>query len=516
MIARYDPLLRLLRLASGSRPLRGRLLLAVAAGAAATGCGVALLAVSGFLLARASQHPGIVAIAAAVVAVRALSAGRGVSRYLERLASHDAAFRVLAHVRVRIYRRLERLAPAGLAAFSSGDLLARLVSDVDATQDLFIRGIAGPLAAALVGAGSVVACLLILAPAGAVLAAGLLVAGIGVPVLAARAARGAARRAAPARGHLAASLTDLLAGAAELHAYGARETALASVTVADADLTRQADRNAMVSGLSAGLSSAVAGLTVWGVLLLGVAATGGGVLTRVPLAVLTLTALASFEAVTALPAAAVQLGQARVSAGRIAAVLDAPDPVREPVAPRPLPSGPISVRLRGAQVRYRPDGPAALDGIDLDLLPGRRVALTGPNGAGKSTVASVLLRFAEVTSGRVTLNGHDLASYSADEVPHQDRRLPAGSAHLRRVPSRQPSPGPAGGHRRAAGRGRGPGQVAGLDRVAAAALGHPGRRPRGRAVRRPAPAAGRSPGPARRSGSADTRRTHGPPRSRNP
>jgi ATP-binding cassette, subfamily C, bacterial CydC len=416
MIARYDPLLRLLRLALGSRPLRGRLLLAVAAGAAATGCGVALLAVSGFLLARASQHPGILAISAAVVAVRALSAGRGVSRYLERLASHDAAFRVLARVRVRIYRRLERLAPAGLAEFSSGDLLARLVSDVDATQDLFIRGIAAPLAAAVVGAGSVVVCLLILAPAGAVLAAGLLVAGIAVPVLAARAARGAARRVAPARGQLAASLTDLMAGAAELHAYGARETALASVTVADADLTRQADRNAMVSGLSAGLSSVTAGLTVWGVLLLGVAATGGGALTRVPLAVLTLTALASFEAVTTLPAAAVQLGQARVSARRIAALLDAPDPVREPLAPRPLPGGPISVRLRGAQVRYRPGGPAALDGIDLDLLPGRRVALTGPNGAGKSTVASVLLRFADLTAGTVTLNGHDLASYSADDI----------------------------------------------------------------------------------------------------
>ena len=177
-----DPLLRLLALA---RPLRGRLLLAVAAGAAATGCGVALLAVSGFLLARASQHPSIIAISAAVVAVRALSAGRGVFRYLERLTSHDAAFRILADVRVSIYRRLERLAPAGLTALRSGDLLARLISDVDATQDLFIRGITPPLAAALVGAGAVTACLLILAPAGAMLAAGLLAAGIGIPVLAA-------------------------------------------------------------------------------------------------------------------------------------------------------------------------------------------------------------------------------------------------------------------------------------------------------------------------------------------
>jgi len=408
-----DPLLRLLALA---RPLRGQLMLAVAAGAAATGCGVALLAVSGFLLARASQHPNIIAISAAVVAVRALSAGRGVSRYFERLTSHDAAFRILADVRVSIYRRLERLAPAGLTAFSSGDLLARLVSDVDATQDLFIRGITPPLAAALVGAGAVTACLLILAPAAAVLAAGLLAAGIVVPVFAAMTARGAARRIAPARGQMAATFTDLLAGAADLHAFGAEETALAAVTAADADLTRQARRNSAVSGLSTGLSSAIAGLTLWGVLLLGVAATGDGALTRVPLAVVTLTALASFEAVTLLPAAAIQLGQARRSARRIAAVLDAPDPVREPVTPRPLPDGPVRVRLRGAQVRYQPGGPAALDGIDLDLLPGRRVALVGPSGAGKSTVAAVLLRFVGLTAGKATLNGHDLASYAADDV----------------------------------------------------------------------------------------------------
>jgi ATP-binding cassette, subfamily C, bacterial CydC len=410
---RRDPLLRLLALA---RPLRGQLLLAVAAGATATACGIALLAVSGFLLARASQHPNIIAISAAVVAVRALSAGRGVSRYFERLASHDAAFRILADVRVSIYRRLERLAPAGLTAFSSGDLLARLVSDVDATQDLFIRGITPPLAAALAGAGAVVACLLILAPAGAALAAGLLAAGIGIPVLAALTARGAARRIAPARGQLAATFTDLLAGAADLHAFGAQETALVAVTAADDDLTRQARRNATVSGLSTGLSSAIAGLTLWGVLLLGVAATGDGALTRVPLAVLTLTALASFEAVTMLPAAAIQLGQARQSAGRIAAVLDAPDPVREPVTPRPLPDGPVRVTLRNVRVCYQPGGPDALDGIDLDLAPGRRVALVGPNGAGKSTVAAVLLRFVDLTAGTATLNGHDLASYAADDV----------------------------------------------------------------------------------------------------
>src|ERR1700683_2000172 len=165
LTAARRPLLRLLLLA---RPMRRELLFAVLAGAVGCGCGVALLATSGFLLARASQHPNIVAISIAVVLVRAFSVGRGLLRYLERLFSHDVAFRVLADVRVAIYRRLERLAPAGMdprTAFRSGDLLTRLISDVDTTQDLFIRGIAPPLTAALVGAGATTAMLLIFAPA---------------------------------------------------------------------------------------------------------------------------------------------------------------------------------------------------------------------------------------------------------------------------------------------------------------------------------------------------------------
>ncbi len=407
------PLLRLLWLA---RPLRVRLAISVLAGAAATGCGVALLATSGFLLARASEHPSILAISVAVVAVRALSIGRGVSRYLERLTSHDVAFRVLADIRVAIYRRLERLAPAGLAAFRSGDLLAALISDVDATQDLFIRGIGPPLAAALVGASAVAACLLILLPAGGVLALGLLAAGAAVPLFAVAASRRAARATAAARGELSAAVADLLSGAADLQAFGAQDAALAAVADADGALTAQSRRLAVATGLGSALMAGLSGLTLWGVLILGVAAVGNGTLTRVPLAVLTLTAMASFEAVAAMPAAALQLASARASAIRVGAILDAPDPVVEPLPARPLPAAPWHVHLAGVQVRYEPDGPLALDGLDLDLPPGRRVALIGPSGAGKSTVATVLLRFRDTVGGTVTLNGADLASYSAEAV----------------------------------------------------------------------------------------------------
>jgi thiol reductant ABC exporter CydC subunit len=388
----------------------------VLAGAAATGCGVALLAVSGFLLARASQHPGILAISVAVVAVRGLSAGRGVFRYLDRLFSHDVAFRVLADVRTAVYRGAERLAPAGLGAFRSGDLLARLVSDVDATQDLFLRGVGPPLAAAVAGGAAVAACLLLLAPAGAVLALGLLTGGIVVPAATVAASRRSTRHAAPARGELGAALTEILSGAADLHAFGAQDDALAALAATDARLTGLERRSAVAASAGAGLLMLVSGLTVWGVLVLGVAAVSGGTLGRVPLAVITLTALASFEAVTAMPAAALQLGSARASARRLAAIHDAPSPVTEPADPRPLPGGPVAVRLRGVRVRYAADAPLALDGLDLDLAPGRRVGLVGPVGAGKSTVAALLLRFCDPAGGTVTLGGAQLASYRADDV----------------------------------------------------------------------------------------------------
>ena len=410
---RGDSLVRVLWL---GRPLRRRLVLAVLASAVATGCGIALLGTSGFLLARASQHPNILAIAIAVVAVRGLSVGRGVFRYVERLASHDAAFRILADIRVATFGRLERLAPAGLRTLRPGDMLARLVSDVDATQDLFLRGVAPPAAAILAGTGAVIACLLILPPAGAALAVGLLAAGTLVPWLAAARARQAGLRLAPARGEFTAHFTDLMSGAADLHAYGAVDAAASRAAGAGTRLAGMERRAASGMGLGTGLSSAAAGLTVWAVLGLAVAATGTGALTRVPLAVVTLTALAAFEAVTALPTAAIQLGQARASAARLTAIADTPDPVGDPAAPLPLPAGPVRVRLRGAQVRYEPGGPLALDGVDLDLAPGKRVALVGPSGAGKSTVAAVLLRFCDLSGGAATLNGHDLAAYATDDI----------------------------------------------------------------------------------------------------
>jgi ATP-binding cassette subfamily C protein CydC len=419
MTTTTHPVLRLLALA---QPLRGRFVLAVLAGAATIGCGVGLFAASGFLIARAAEHPPIIALSLAVVAVRALGIGRGVFRYAERLVGHDAAFRILADVRVRVYARLERLAPAGLREFRSGDLLARLVSDVDKTQDLFLRGLAPPLVAALVSAGAVVGCLALFAPAASALAVGLLLAGIALPALAAALARRAGQRTATVRGRLGTEVVDALSGSAELHAFGAQDAALARLAATDAALTRLARRTAVAHAAAAGLGTALTGLTVWAVLLLGVAAVSGGSLGPVPLAVLVLTALATFEAVAPLPAAAAELGEVRAAATRLHAVLDAPEPVHEPTTPLPPPTPPITLRLHGVTVRYQADGPDVLTDVGLDLPPGRRVAVVGASGAGKSTLASVLVRFLAPRAGSVTLNGIPIGQLRGAQV----RRLVGG------------------------------------------------------------------------------------------
>jgi ATP-binding cassette subfamily C protein CydCD len=415
------------RALSGAR--RGRLGLALLLSALALGSAVGLMATSGYLISRASEQPPVLYLMVAVTATRAFGIGRAVFRYAERLVSHDAVLRMLADTRVAVYRRLERLAPAGLRRSRRGDLLTRLVSDVDALQDYWLRWLLPVGSALVVSLASVVFTAWLLPEAGAVLAVGLLAAGAGVPLVTAAVARRAERRLAPARGVLATRVADLLTGTAELTVAGALPGRAAEARRADGTLTRIASRAATATALGDGLTALVSGLTVAGAALVGVQAVADGRLAGVAVAVVVLTPLAAFEAVLGLPLAVQYRQRVRRSAERVHEVLDAPEPVREPEAPRQAPASPFPVVLKGLAARHAGQDRDALAGLDLTLAEGRRVAVVGPSGSGKTTLAQVLLRFLDPDAGSYTLAGVDACALAGDDV----RRLVglcAQDAHL--------------------------------------------------------------------------------------
>ncbi|MET9507088.1 thiol reductant ABC exporter subunit CydD [Streptomyces flavidovirens] len=417
------------RVREAAGELRGRLGLALGLGSLALGSAVGLMAVSGWLISRASEQPPVLYLMVAVTATRAFGIGRAVFRYAERLVAHDAVLRMLAEMRVAVYRRLERIAPAGLRETRRGDLLSRLVADVDALQDYWLRWLLPVGSAVLVGAGSVGFTAWLLPEAGAVLAAGLLVAGVGVPWLSGACARRAERQLAPARGVLATRVADLLGGTAELTVAGALKRRMAGVREADGVLTRIASRGATATALGGGLSSLACGLTVVFAALAGVQAVHDGRLSGVTLAVVVLTPLAAFEAVTGLPLAVQYRQRVKRSAERVYEVLDAPVPVREPQTPAARPASPFPLEMRGIGARYAGQDRDALAGLDLTLEAGRRIAVVGPSGAGKTTLAQVLLRFLDARAGTYTLGGTDAAELDGDDV----RRLVglcAQDAHL--------------------------------------------------------------------------------------
>ena len=408
---------------------RSRVAAVVALGSLTVIFGVGLMATAGYLISRAAERPAVLSLTVAIVGVRFFGLARPLVRYVERLTSHDVALRALERARLRVYERLERLAPTQLGTERRGDLLTRLVSDVDALQNLHLRGIAPPLVALFAGTAAVGAAAAFQPEAALVLGAGLLVGGVAVPLAAVALTRRASRRRADARGDLTSELVETLAGSAELVAFGCEDERLRRLRSADRRLVRISRRSALADGTGDGLRLLVTGATVVGVLAVAVSAHTGGNLNRVLIALLALLALASFEAVQPLPEALRELGVTLAAGKRVLELTDREPAMVDPEQPLPPPIPPFTLALENVRVRYAPRERPALNGFSMRLEPGRRVVLLGRSGAGKSTVVNVLLRFVDPERGYFTIAGEDARHYRQEDV----RRLIAVAgqdAHL--------------------------------------------------------------------------------------
>ncbi|WP_235036669.1 thiol reductant ABC exporter subunit CydC [Actinomadura sp. K4S16] len=403
------------------RPHAVRLVAAGAAGAAAELCGLGLIAAAAWLIARASQRPELAALSLAIAAVRGFALAKGSLRYVERLAGHDAALRALAELRGRVFDALAAARP-GARRVRDGEALTRMVSDVDAVQDLLLRCVLPAAASVVCGAAGVAVCALVDVPAAVVLAVGLLVAGVVVPVAAAVAGGRAAARMAAGREVLAVRALDVLEGARDLAVFGASGRFAERAE----DAARRLER-AERSAVRVSAAVAAAGFAVQGVAVAAVAWAGlrAGV-DEVGAAVLALTALVAVESVLPLAGAAQRLREVLPAVRRVGAVLAAP-PAPRAARAGVVPRGPLEVELLGVRVAYG-EG-VALDGVDLRVERGRRVAVVGASGAGKSTLLAAVAGEVPLVSGAVVLGGRELGRYAPDEVRGAVRGL-AQDAHV--------------------------------------------------------------------------------------
>lgn len=392
---------------------------------------VALLAISGwFITAMAIAGASGVAINYFTPAalIRTSAIGRTAGRYLERLITHEATLRQLAGLRVWFYRHLEPLAPARLMQYHSADLLSRIRADIDALDNLYVRVLVPVLVAFTAGLGFFAFTALFDLGLALVLLALLLVAGVLVPAITRKLGATPGRRLVETEAALRQVAVDGTQGLSELLIYGAAEEQARRLDRLSHTLVAEQDRMSRIAGLSTGAMGLSANLGLWGTLWLGIPLVATGELAPPQLAMLALFALAAFEAVAPLPPAFQQLGQTLTAARRLFALVDAEPAVREPTGPSPQPAD-NGLLIRDLRFTYPGAGRPALDGLDLDLEPGRRVAIVGATGSGKSTLLNLLLRFWAPDSGEMRLGGSPLSAFRGEDL-RERIALVSQHAHL--------------------------------------------------------------------------------------
>jgi ATP-binding cassette, subfamily C, bacterial CydCD len=406
----------------------GWVALSILLGALTVGSNVGLMGTSAFLISAAALHPELGTLQVAIVGVRFFGIARGVFRYSERLSTHNVTFRLLARLRAWFYRALEPLAPARLMDYRSGDLLSRIISDVETLENFYVRAVAPPLVATVVAVGMTFFFGWYDLPLAWVYLAFLIVLGIGIPLLSWAISRAAGTELVSRRAALQARLVDGIQGLAEILAFG-RGSDYSEILLSEGRDYGQTQRLlASRTGFSSALTTLLVNLGMLAVLVLAIPLVTAGQLPGVMLAVLTLSALAGFEAVMPLPLAAQTLSSSLQSARRLFEVVDAKPVVRDPqvMNRETLPQDHTTnnefritdyrLQLSDLTFYYPNSHTPAIWNISFQLDPGKRIAIVGPSGAGKSTLVHLLLRFWEYSQGRILLDGRDFHEFPQEQA----------------------------------------------------------------------------------------------------
>ncbi len=404
-----------LRLTALVKPYFWWMALAALIGFATTGSSIGLLMTSGYIIAKAALQPPMAALQLSILGVRVFGLARGVLRYAERLISHNITFKILAKLRLWFYDAIEPLAPARLMHFKSGDLLQRIVDDIQSLENIYTRVLGPPLTALLVallmwfllGMYSLQAALLIMLFH--------LLAGIGVPLLTTWLSRGLSVGVMNHKTVQQILALDLFQGIGELQVYGKLPEHLAQMRSAEKSKLLLQRKNALIEGMHDSLTGMLMNGAVIAILWALIPAVSSGGMNGISLAIITLAVIASFEPFLPLPATVKHLEADKHAGERLFEILDAKPETEAPAIPLPFPSN-HDIRVEHLSFTYPGSLSKTLDSISFSLPVGQHIALVGPSGAGKSTITSLFMRFWNSTEGQITLGGLNINLFDPEEV----------------------------------------------------------------------------------------------------
>jgi ATP-binding cassette subfamily C protein CydC len=394
---------------------KGWMVLAVLLGFLTIGSGIGLMMTSAYIIAKAALQPSIAELQLGIVGVRFFGIARGVFRYLERCVSHEVTFRLLAGFRVWFYRALEPLAPARLMEYKSGDLLTRIVADIENLEHIYVRVISPPVTAVLI---SLLMWLLFgqFNPLfSALLLLFFIAGGAGVPLLTHILSKSTGRELVTLRSQLNVLAVDAIQGMPELTAFGQTGSHIRKFDSLNERYIRYQQRMAMISGLHESLIGFLMNLAVLSILFTAIPQVSAGLLDGVYLSVLVIGTMAAFEAVLPLPAAAQYLGNSLKAGERLFEITDTEPPVPDQPVTSAAPEH-FSLVVHKAGFSYNEiDKPVFIE-LSFEIPELSKTAIVGPSGAGKSTLVHLLLRFWDYQAGSICLGGCELRRFPQEKL----------------------------------------------------------------------------------------------------
>ena len=405
-----------LRLVSLFAPYRYWMLAGIVFSVVVVLSNIALLALSGwFIAAMALTGLGLQTINyfTPAAAIRGLAVLRTLARYLERLVTHEATFRLLSELRVWFYERLEPLAPGGLEGDRHGDLVSRLRSDIDSLDNLYLRifaPVAAAVAAGIIAVGGLAFFSLDIA---LVTALGLVVTGIAMPLLVLGLGKATGKHIVEIRAEREAVIAENIRGLGELLVTGAAGRQRDMVYRLSAAQAKAERRTAWYTACLESFSALIGQATIW----VAIAIAAGSTLTGPELTMLIFWVMAAFEAVSTLPGAFYAYGETAAAARRLFEIADRPPPVPPSQPGKGQLPAHFAIGFSHVTMRYRPDEERpVLEDFSLTVPEGATIGLAGPNGAGKTTLLNLLQRFRLAQSGRITIGGLPLETIGDDNL----------------------------------------------------------------------------------------------------